>query len=1045
MVAQIRQSHASLFYGAGVTCGCGGPTWDELFSTLKSKFSGGRSNKFFDYVQEIVGYDDSNRAEVEDLIRNRLASVSPRDEQKYLFSIPWKAVLTTNYDHLPESVSTSLDGSRQIVSISDPGDQIDQTKGDYLYCFKLLGDCRYNYPQGGWMVLSSTDLFAASERRSIFFRKFRNLASTGHLVYLGCSFKDDLVFNILYHMKIALQVFPWKGFAVMKSEPDEETKKKLEQVGITVIHGTLEDFIAAAKKALGEKPSSAPATMRSITVHRQTIEPDRSTLSNIWRKFSVLHDELMRYSSERPIDFFSGICQSLYPYVMNWDFGRRAELIWSQKDKSVPRNLADFKDKASSSQLSDNVFVALVGIAGSGKTVMANRLAFEWYQTGNPVIYVNSENLSIDTDALNGLIEDIRDKYLQGVEQSEVKNPRHLRWLVIADECGSLLPDLRMLKNYLMSTGRPGDLILVSRETEAPIERLKSSGLDAVYRIDDTVHQDQRELFYNYLKRYGVIEDESLISANFQDSEINSSFFALIYSTIRDSRKTMKRLLEEEYVKLDEDSKQVYRTVSVIQSFRLQPLLSLVLKSQSSDQNWLDHEARIGRLSGVLRFVDYGNALVTVNRVVAEAISDIVFRNSEERRRALEVIISKVTVGDTTEMQLLENLLNRRIELDIGPRLAMADKISLFRSGIKVVRSRPLLIHLGRLLTNAQDFPNAAQALREAHDAHVPGFEEIHEHVLDAEGRLELARAETEASAGRIENAWDHLELAEAKFLEAQIDPRRTPHPYEGLARVYLSKARVSDDEGIRWQFILAGMQEANYVEDYLGETSDIALLKLEIENILSQVGFNESHIGRIQDRIGKANGYAYLAENEIVRGRFERALELVETGLRSEAFSIWLMRLRVRLLRRLSPDNHSTIMETLDDYASVSDERYDITLSFELAKEEYMSGKVRDGRRMFRDLFTRAKHHPRRLIPRDPEDRWIEQGRPKRLTGTIKTAPTEERYGYVETTFPTNRKDALVIRRKDLQFQNPRPGDRVSYEIVFNMLGPEASRVRKI
>jgi hypothetical protein len=46
LLEQIMRSNASLFYGAGVTCSCGGPTWDELFSAVKAKFPDGRSDGF---------------------------------------------------------------------------------------------------------------------------------------------------------------------------------------------------------------------------------------------------------------------------------------------------------------------------------------------------------------------------------------------------------------------------------------------------------------------------------------------------------------------------------------------------------------------------------------------------------------------------------------------------------------------------------------------------------------------------------------------------------------------------------------------------------------------------------------------------------------------------------------------------------------------------------------------------------------------------------------------------------------------------------------
>jgi len=118
--------------------------------------------------------------------------------------------------------------------------------------------------------------------------------------------------------------------------------------------------------------------------------------------------------------------------------------------------------------------------------------------------------------------------------------------------------------------------------------------------------------------------------------------------------------------------------------------------------------------------------------------------------------------------------------------------------------------------------------------------------------------------------------------------------------------------------------------------------------------------------------------------------------------------------------------------------------MSFELAKETYIQGDISEARNLFRELYGKAKYHPWRLRPRDLEDRWREKGENKRLTGTITEVPTEDRYGRIQTTFPSTHRDTIVVGKSDLQFQDPLTGDRVSHEITFNMQGPEASRVRK-
>ena len=185
-------------------------------------------------------------------------------------------------------------------------------------------------------------------------------------------------------------------------------------------------------------------------------------------------------------------------------------------------------------------------------------------------------------------------------------------------------------------------------------------------------------------------------------------------------------------------------------------------------------------------------------------------------------------------MKFLDNLLNSRIEPDIGPRISIDHKISLFQEGIKRVKSKPLLIHLGRIQTNLQKFDDARKTLADADQAKVPGFDEMEEHVFDAEARLEYAIAEFLQHDNKPK-ALDYLNKAQDTFLEAKINPRLTPHPYEGLARVFLLKGKLASEKEIRWGFILRAMLECNYVENYIGENSDISLVKMEIEGQLDR------------------------------------------------------------------------------------------------------------------------------------------------------------------------------------------------------------------
>lgn len=110
----IKEKNCSIFLGAGFSMDSGGPGGQRLLNEIKTYFSESETRDSFKYLQEIIGIDSDKRKEVEKFIRKYLSRIEYNKNQKYLLSIPWKSVLTTNYDHVPDMISVSLDGNREI-------------------------------------------------------------------------------------------------------------------------------------------------------------------------------------------------------------------------------------------------------------------------------------------------------------------------------------------------------------------------------------------------------------------------------------------------------------------------------------------------------------------------------------------------------------------------------------------------------------------------------------------------------------------------------------------------------------------------------------------------------------------------------------------------------------------------------------------------------------------------------------------------------------------------------------------------------------------
>jgi len=1049
MLSQMQSKPTSLFLGAGVSMACGGPSGAQLIKSIKQQYPGDETKGFFGYMNEIIDFDNSNRNEIEKWIKSQLSSISSEYEHRYLFSLPWRAVLTTNYDRLPDLIPKTLDSRRVIIPVVNPDSDfpIDQTRHDLLYCFKLLGDINYAFPNGGWMVLSSTDLKLAFGRRSMFFKMFHNLASSGHIVYLGYSFDDNLVFDLLQEMRFVLKVLPWKGFAITRSKPSPSALEKMEKLGISWVKGTLKELVDTAKDVFGEIPRSAPSIVNQFFVHNLPMKLERATVANIWRKFQVFDTTLLEPFSDEPKYFLEGVDRSFYPFVAHWDFPRKVKLLWANEENSQTKVL-DFdnfvKLRSQNGNSSDNILISLVGSAGSGKTVVAKRLAFDWYRSGNPVIFINPDNLTIDTSALDGLLDEIWKNYQEQRRSKDVK-PLPLRFLIIADDCGALLEQLLEMNNHLKSIGKPADIFLVTRKVDVPVAQLILSKVDAIMEIDDTVLKEEWNEFIAHFTDLGVIRSKEILVANLQKPDINKSFFALIYTSVHGVQKPLRELIMEEFQSLDAASQRIYAMTSLLQSQKLIPWISLTIRSGKFEENWLKSQMEKGRLGGVLSYMFGDLALSAANRVVSDIICEFVYIRPDQLYSTLCNVINAVTFGDQMEMQLLHLLLIERLKSGLGRQLSDEQKIRLFQEAVNVVRSKPLLLHLAMLQMQLERFDEANATLKEALDAHIVYFDEPDQHVIDAKGRLELRLATKAIRLGDQVTAWGHLEKAENYFHNAQINPSRTPHPYQGLGKTYLEQAKIAPDKKTRWLFLLLAMQEVNYAENYLGGEVNLGItsLKTEVLAFLDSENLDPFKIEQITERVGRGSAYAFLAEREIRQGNSENAFSLVKKGLKEDPSSSWLIRLHVILLRRMSPDDQEAIRRSLDDYVKIAHKRFDVRLSFELAMETFKSGDFKNAMKLFQELGQRTRNHPLRLTP-SPQNRWSENGEVKEFLGIPVEPPRYGKYGRIEVTSLPEFKGTLPVRHQDVEFPY-KGGERVAFSIIFNMVGPQASRVRKV
>jgi hypothetical protein len=1054
----IHDSDCSLFLGAGASINGGGPTSKDLLSDVRRKFPEiGDEKDFFRAFDKIIINDDK-RAEVEHFLKSIFISLVPKPENRYLISIPWRAVMTTNYDSILDFICNTMDKNRslQIQYTSDP--RIEIRRDDYLYCFKLFGDINVPYSQDGHMVLTNSDRRRAYSRQAAYLKLFRDLARTGNVVYLGYSFEDELVFDILHDLIFESRTFPHRGFAIMPNEPNEETQKKLARHNIEWVKGTLDDFVLEAKKVFGEIPKSCSVTMHPVKVHGNIIDLDVTTRWNIRGKFKIVNqgDFFSDFKDARP--FFEGKDNSLVPFSKSWVFDRKWKLLFCSKASCAGHfesieNLIKMRTNLGSP--TENVIYALKGSAGSGKSVMGKKIAYEWYLSGNPVILLDPNNMFIDSIAIQYLLDELWNKYRKQLDNNQV--PKTIRYLIICDNCSLLLPEIAQLSDYLTSEGKPVDILLIDRSSELSDSVLTEIGAVAAFDLDDSITADERAAFVDYFKRLDILPDVSALSANLENPYINDSFFALTFTSIRESQLTLKEIIIKEYESKNAKIRRLYALTSLIQSYGLNAIQTIMTKS--SDLLLFDVLANIksGSLRDVLVLNEEEQSFAAMHRIIAEIIRNHVFSTYNELRNGLSQIISMTTNGNIAEMRLVHKLLIECPEVQRTLPLPILE--DLYKQATKIMSTRPLFIQLANIQLKTGEYKDCRESINNAAKFEHPIFTEPKLHVFDVEGRLNLALAremieknDSSEDPTIQEKIWEQIEKAHVSFSQAKINPLITPHPYLGLAQSYELMEELEQVREIRFDYCILALGIINQLKSdaptWFDPTKYLTIEQNAISK-LTKANFNETDAIALFNRTHNANGYAFLADNESKIGHNLSALPLVNKGLALDGKSLWLTKSKVSIIKALYPFDYDRIYDVITQFTNQIQNFFDLDLTFELAKAQFIKGDWSTAMKTFYALSHESKGSRSRFLS-STQDRWMEKGglNPKILTGSIAKMPTITEKGEIICIepiipFPIPLRHFNLIYLKQNTSLN-RDSEKVTFEILFNMRGPEASNVKQ-
>lgn len=223
IVSQLQDSTFSVFCGAGASMDATHTSWEMLFHKTTQEFY---NNKFNDDVYFLADLESSyyNSDNFLGDIKEKLARSASMESQHInaITDLNINQIWTTNFDEIIENTIRRKLGIEPTV-IKDTEDLFTCNLNGPFTVYKLNGSIGH----GQSMVLTKSDFFAYFKEQRLVFELLKRQLVLDSFLFVGYSFKDDLVLNALREIK---DVFPEKGkqhyrFVRIKNPKEEDIRR----------------------------------------------------------------------------------------------------------------------------------------------------------------------------------------------------------------------------------------------------------------------------------------------------------------------------------------------------------------------------------------------------------------------------------------------------------------------------------------------------------------------------------------------------------------------------------------------------------------------------------------------------------------------------------------------------------------------------------------------------------------------------------------------------------------------------------------------------
>lgn len=1022
LIDQIKNKNAVLFLGSGASIGAKSNNGTNILSTqeladaIANKFLGANYlGKQLNYVSELA-ISESSLFDFQSFIHDKFAQYYPASFHDKIALFPWNNIFTTNYDLIIERAYKSCnDKVQELFPVVKNTPQTQFPSGDKTLPYYKLHGCINHINDADCPLIFTPDQYVTHKnKRERLFSRFEELSYDYPILFVGHSLSDIDIRYYLQLLDTLKSAKPMSFLVAPAITPEEERLWSSKR--ITCIKLTFENFLNEIEKEIDTTHRKlASFTMKldlpiyqKFVVDISNVKPTENLIAFINNDIDYIHRGISAPATD-PKSFYKGYFENWDPIIKNLDVKRSiSDAMLFEIFLEEPQHNSD-----------GFYFYLLKGNAGSGKSVLLRRIAFE---AGNEI-----DRLCIVYKAY------VKPNF---DELFELNNFVKERIYVFIDNISSIKNELVVLIEKIRKSKLPITIIGCERLNVWNTECKEIHPyLTDDYHVKYLNDREISELLILLEKHnaLGALEfktkPERIITLK---EKAGRELLVALYEAT--NSKPFEEIIYDEYTRISNPTAQsLYLTVSVLHRIGAEARAGLISRVHGISF----HEFK-ERLFQPLEYIvfDRNNpklhdyVYLTRHKQVAEMIFTTVLKTPQERFDEYVSIIKNLNIDYESDRIAFFAMTNGRQLSNLFPDPIMAR--NFYDIAIENNPNEKIIFQHRAIYEMNVPGGNLVAAERYLHQAKEPG--EINNIIDHSLAELTLKKAERAKYTNEFNTYIDEV-ITLCSSLISKF-PTQTHAYHTILKAINLKLERVMDK--LDNPSIERMMKDAEKYFSLAKQYDPSNQYILEAESKLNEILDKKNNALSILQKTFDTHRsspficlrYCNLLETT---GQSEDAIAVVKESLNYNPHDKDLNFKLAELLGKSTKANIEEILHYLRRSFTKGDSRF--TAQFWYARALYLNNQLVDSKEMFREIET-AKLDP--TIKRAPRGTIKQQNKLIVFEGTI--FKLFYNYGFVKRN---KYGDTIYFNTNDIDDFYLKTNQAVTFNIAFNFKGPIAINLK--